>query len=144
DRLRDGFARAGRPAVPPGLLHILPTSLDPPRPELASSSSDSWSAADRCSGGAAEQCTVTSRPPSLLVAHSGFPPQPPSALPCLRSAASQVLRRCTTPRHRSSGPYSSSPSPRGPCPADHGQRRASRFSRVLGMQGAFDSAGPRC
>jgi len=52
-----------------------------------------------------------------------FPPRSPSALPGFRSTASLVLRRCTTPRCRSSGPYSSSPSPSGPCPTHHGRPR---------------------
>ena len=54
---------------------------------------------------------------------AAFPPRSPAALPGLRSTASLVLHRCTTPRRRASGPYSSSPSPSGPCPTDHGQLR---------------------
>src|SRR5262249_4912994 len=54
---------------------------------------------------------------------AAFPPRSPSALPGFRSSASPVLCRCTTPRRRSSGAYSSSPSPIGPCPADHGRLR---------------------
>jgi hypothetical protein len=65
---------------------------------------------------------------------TAFPPRPPAALPGFRSAASLVLCRCTTPRCRSSGTYSSSPSPNGPCPTDHGRPRGlSVLAREVSM-----------
>jgi len=58
----------------------------------------------------------------------------PATLPSLRSAASPKLCRRSTPRCRSSGPYSSSPSPNGPCLTAHGQPRGlSVLARQVSM-----------
>ncbi len=51
---------------------------------------------------------------------AAFPPRSPSALPGLRSTASSVLCRCSTPCRRTCGPYSSSPSPADPFPCGCG------------------------
>jgi hypothetical protein len=57
-----------------------------------------------------------------------------AALPGLRSTASSVLCRCTTPRCRASGSYSSSPSPSVPCPTGHGRPRGlSVLAREVSM-----------
>src|SRR5713226_4701052 len=68
-RPRDGFARAGRAVAPPGLVHILPTSLRPLLVQPVSSDCGNYPGADRWSHGVAERRTVTSRRFVLLRAH---------------------------------------------------------------------------
>src|SRR5215813_12027761 len=57
------------------------------------------------------RCSAWVRLSHVLLGQPPFPPQPPPTVARFCSAASQVLRGCTTPRYRACGTYMRSLSP---------------------------------